>query len=262
MFPEYKIRRWPRRDCNFHFESDNKQWTTGASYVKLSTQIQHKLICTSCIKYCLHKNNYMNITTVWNFEVITNTFKMHGIPLLWLWRYLRTTDLCNRKSRRSAQNLPVYNCFHCHLMNFVPQLQLFITVEWWWWKDTKYKDTGKKVAFLSQYWFWLILKWSSYMSAVTASKLKVQTLSLSNLLVHFCIFSKGIKYSASRITSYLNLAVTCVLLKVCYMVQVLSKHSVNLKQNYNRLRTQMLRYANHKSTCKSVITFIFLPLLI
>jgi len=68
------------------------------------------------------------------------------------------------------------------------------------------------------------------MSAVNASKFRVQTLSLLNLLVHFSIFSEEIKYSVSRITSYLTLAVTCVLLKDGYMVQVLSKHSVNLKQ--------------------------------
>lgn len=118
----------------------------------------------------------------------------------------------------------------------------------------------KKLCFLLQYWFQLTLKWFAYISAVTASKFKVQTLSLSNLRVHVCIFSEEIEYSVSRITSYLTLAVTCVLLKVGYMVQVLSKHSVNLKQNnYHRLRTQMLRCANHMSTCKSVITFIFLP---
>lgn len=116
---------------------------------KRSTQIQHKLIYTSCMKYCFHTNSYINITTVWNFEVITTTYKMHGIPLLWLQRYLRTTNLCNRRSRRSAQNWLVYNCLHCHLKNFVPQLQLFVTVEWWWWwwQDTKYKDTGKEVVF-------------------------------------------------------------------------------------------------------------------
>ena len=47
------------------------------------------------------------------------------------------------------------------------------------------------------------------MSAVNDSKFTVQTLSLSNLLVHFCILGEEIKYSASRITSYLTLAVTC-----------------------------------------------------
>jgi hypothetical protein len=157
MFPKYKIRWWPCRDCNFHLERDNNWWTTGIRYVKLSTQIQHKFIYTSCMKYRLHTNNYISITMIWNFEVITNKFKMHGIPLLWL-RYPRTTNLCNRKSRSSAQNLPVCNCLHCHLKNTVPQLQLFITVErWWWWQDTKYKDTCKEVFFLSYYWF--RLKW-------------------------------------------------------------------------------------------------------
>jgi hypothetical protein len=119
--------------------------------VKISTEVQHKLIYSSCMKYCLHTNNSINITTVWNFKVITYTFKMHGIPLLWLWRYLRTTNLCNRKSRRCAQNLPVYNWLLCHLKNFVPKLQFFITVQrwcWWWWRqDTKYKDTGKEIVF-------------------------------------------------------------------------------------------------------------------